>query len=301
MQLSTAMQEFDLSRVGRSPATRAWYTRMLDPLIDFLDDAHISEITASDLRRWHVDLEGRDVRWGEQRPMENGGLSPYTINAHLRACRIFFRWLLEEGYIDSNPTRRLDVPALPDAPPKAISNSDVEKMLEMAQADGARSYAIVCFLADTACRIGGLVGLMIHDLDLEHRRAVVHEKGNHSRTVYFCEVTADTLRTWLKVRPDRGDHVFVGQRGPLTGSGVYQILKRLAKMAGVKRFNPHAFRHGWARGALERGADLGTVAHVLGHSDIHVTHKFYARWSDEELAQRHDRYSWMNDSLESDA
>ena len=73
------------------------------------------------------------------------------------------------------------------------------------------------------------------------------------------------------------------------------MLKRLAKRAGVNgRFNPHAFRHGWARGALKNGADLGTVSQILGHSSIQVTAEFYARWADEELAQRHQKFSWLN-------
>jgi integrase/recombinase XerD len=59
------------------------------------------------------------------------------------------------------------------------------------------------------------------------------------------------------------------------------------------RHNPHAFRHGFARGALQNGADISTVAQLLGHSDVSITVRFYARWSDEELKAKHAAVSWL--------
>ena len=75
--------------------------------------------------------------------------------------------------------------------------------------------------------------------------------------------------------------------GPLSGNGVYQMLQRLAKKAGVKRFNPHSFRHAWARRALRNNLDLGSVSQILGHTSIKVTHEFYGFWDEGELPERH--------------
>ncbi|KAA3660662.1 MAG: hypothetical protein DWQ04_18775 [Chloroflexi bacterium] len=69
----------------------------------------------------------------------------------------------------------------------------------------------------------------------------------------------------------------------------------LAKKAGVNgRCNLHAFRHGFARGSLKNGSDLGTVSRLLGHSSIQITAEFYTRWTDSELAKRHRTFSWFN-------
>lgn len=302
MLLSEAIQEFDLGLVGLSEATRVWYRLRLRSLVEVLGDLEVTAVSAADLRRWKAALVERESRWvaHPSRPEVQGGLSPWTLHGYVRAVRRFFRWLVREGVISQDPAALLDLPPLPDEPPKAVSRADLKRILEAARASGARDYALVCFLADTGCRVGGLVGLRLADVDLERRRAVVREKGRggkrRARTVFFGEETAAALAAWLKVHPG-GEYVFVGQRGPLTEGGVYQVLRRLARLAGVRgRFNPHAFRHGWARGALEAGADLGTVAQLLGHRSIAVTHQFYARWADEELAQRHARFSWLNSS-----
>ncbi|MBN1956041.1 MAG: tyrosine-type recombinase/integrase, partial [Anaerolineae bacterium] len=116
-----------------------------------------------------------------------------------------------------------------------------------------------------------------------------------ARYVYLKERTTDALRSWLSVRPSgKGDAVFVGLRGPLTESGIYQVLRRLAKAADIEgRHNPHSMRHGWARGALRNGADISDVSQILGHSDIAVTVKFYGQWADDELKERHDQFSWL--------
>jgi len=102
------------------------------------------------------------------------------------------------------------------------------------------------------------------------------------------------LRAWLLVRPGGSDALFVnlstGQA--LTESGVSQVLKRLKRRAGVRgRVNPHAFRHGFAREYLKNGGDLATLAKLLGHKDINTTTDFYAVFSEDELAELHEKFS----------
>jgi site-specific recombinase XerD len=104
--------------------------------------------------------------------------------------------------------------------------------------------------------------------------------------------SANALRSWLDVRDLPGRSVF-----GLKASGVYQVLERTARRGGVRgRWNPHAFRHGFARGLLDNGADLATVSQLMGHSDVSITVRFYARWSDEELHRKHARFTWLPDS-----
>jgi site-specific recombinase XerD len=227
-----------------------------------------------------------------------GGLSPYTLHGYARAWRTFFRWCVQQDYLHHNPAILLKQPPLPEQPPKALLPEDLARLLAVAH-DDPRDYAIVCFLADTGCRVGGLVGLLLADLNFETGRAVVREKGcggeRKSRTVYMKACTVEALRAYLRAHPCEAEaRVFQGQRGPLTTSGVYQLFKRLAHKAKITgRHNPHAFRHGFARGALQNGADIGTVAQLLGHSDVSITVRFYSRWSDEELKAKHATVSWL--------
>ncbi|RME70565.1 MAG: hypothetical protein D6784_16520 [Chloroflexi bacterium] len=279
-RLSDVILEFDLFLASDASAgTRKLYRYTLNKLLDFLGDVALESITIANLRRWLVVIK-------------NSGLSVYTVHRDVRQVKRFFRWLVEEGYLEESPAQRLNLPRLPRGePPKAISESDLEKMLHCAKSGSVRDYAILRFLAETGCRVGGLVSLRLADLDLNQQRALVREKGQKTRYVYFGVATVQAIEAWLNERPDGGvDRVFMGKRGPLTPSGVYRILERLACKAGVKRFNPHSFRHALARRLLQNGADLGTVSEILGHSNYETTHKFYARWSDEELSERHSRY-----------
>lgn len=238
-------------------------------------------------------------RWAEhpRRPTVTGGLSAFSLHGYARAWKAFFRWCQQQGYLAHDPTSVLQVPPLPEQPPKAVLPDDLAQLL--AAHDHPRDYALICFLADTGCRVGGLVNLRLADVNLEEGFAIVREKGyggqHKARKVYMKLRTVEALRRYLGEQPREAEQpVFGGQRGPLTESGVFQRLKCVAQHAQVAgRSNPHAFRHGFVRGALENGADLSTVAQLAGHCNVDVTARFYARWTDAELKEKHDRVSWL--------
>lgn len=289
MQTSQALASFILSyRGSKSPQTITWYERRLSALVSFLGpDVDISSISIQELREWRVALSSRDVRYGEHpggRAPEPGGLSAYTLHGYVRAARHWFKWLADEGLITVNPAERLELPKLPKGQVKGISHADLKAILEVAR-DKPRDFALSWFIYSTACRLGGVVNLRFIDLDLEHKRARVREKGNKSRSVFMTDEAVAAMLAWLEVRPDvEDDHVFMGTRGPLTTAGVYQVLKRLAKRAGVTRgWNPHNWRHRRARDLLNARVSLGEVSQVLGHSDVAVTSNIYGQLSDDDL------------------
>jgi site-specific recombinase XerD len=135
------------------------------------------------------------------------------------------------------------------------------------------------------------------NLFLDQGRAIVHEKGDKHRAVPFTRYTADLLAKWLAVRPPEAEYVFCSTGGVFAGEAmtVYtlnQILKRLAKKAGVKgRCNPHSFRHAFARQYLLNGGDLGTLSALMGHASVDTTVRNYARFADAELAALQERFS----------
>jgi integrase/recombinase XerC len=287
-------------------STIAWYSQRLGPLAA-VHGLELDKVTGDELIELWKAQDGRDTRYigAAQRPECDGGLSVYTLFGMVTTWRRFFNWCASKGYIEESPAAELRKPQLPDEPPKAISKRDMLKLLQEAKHTKypKRDYALVSFLADTGCRVGGLIGLKLQDLDVETGRATVREKGRggrrKARTVYMTPETIKALKAYLKDRTSTTDFVFVGRRGGLKISGVQQILERLAQRAGVtEHFNPHAFRHGFARGMLDNGADLATVSQWLGHEDIFITARFYARWADSEMKEKHDRYSWVTKSTQ---
>jgi integrase len=301
MLLKDATTKFLGSYIGlASPATHNWYAKKMKPL-SALDQRPIHEITTDDLQTVWLSLAKRNARWENHpsgRAKAEGSLSPFTLEGYVRCWRRFFNWLIDQEYFcDNNPALKLRRPPLPDLPPKAVTTCNLVKLLEAAKGN-ARDYAMVCWLADTNARVGGTAGMLLQDVDFKTKKATVREKGKggkgKARTVYLSVRTIQALQAYLRERLDSdSDHVFVGKRGPLTEGGIYLVLKRLARKARVRgRYNPHAFRHGWARGAIENGADLGSVADLMGNS-MQVTQKFYARWDDNELQAKHRQVSWL--------
>jgi site-specific recombinase XerD len=318
MLLSEAQQRFERAKRGTvAESTLCWYRKRIDSLASFLGDVAIQDIEVDDLRRWGETLMDKDSRWDDHpgRPTVAGGFSNWSIRGYFRTIRVFFNFLVKDGCLERSPAAQLELPRRPQDHPKFIKQADALALLEAAK-HNPRDRAIVLFLADTGCRVCSIASLCISKMDLDGQvapngtvvyfaRVKVKSFGGVSRerAVYFGEKTAEALRAYLKVRPQNGsDQVFIGRYGKaLKESGFYQVLKRLAEMAGVKEnWNPHAFRHGWAYGARMKGADIATVSDSLGHSGIVVTKEFYGQLPDLDIGQRHVFFSWIN-SVDEDA
>jgi site-specific recombinase XerD len=304
MLLSEAIEALAIATQvdGRSPATVNSYRRKLKPLVAFLGDIPIKEITANDLRRYVVDLENRSTRWADHPGHDEteGGLSEFTIAGHIRAFKRLFNFLEEEDEIKVNPARRIKARNPRPAEPKGISQEDFSALLKTTNKGTVadlRDRAIMLFLFDTACRVAGLCGLRVQDVDFNEMCAPVTEKWNKTRQVPFNPPTAQALRDWLEVRPEgHGDWMFISlgnkAKGQLTRSGVIQMLKRRAKRAGVTGpVNPHSFRHGFARDFLLAGGTLAVLADLMGHETVETTKRWYGIFESRQLQEKHRQLS----------
>lgn len=289
---------------GLRPASLRWYSSLLGAFCDDFQNHDITHVSAQDLRGYIIGLRARVSRYVDapQKPEQGGGLSDASISGHIRALHTFWKWVSVE-YDLPNPMRNIKRPRFQKPLPKAIDASDFIRIFEATSLDdmGKRDRAILAFLADTGCRVGGLVSLTKTNLFLDAHRAVVIEKGGNPRTVVYTAYTARLLTVWLQAHEFVTDSVFpsmtTGQ--PLTTWGVSQVLERLKDKSGVRgRVNPHSFRHNFAREYLRNGGDVATLSRLLGHSTITTTAAYYAVFSTDELAEFHEKYSplkhlWM--------
>jgi site-specific recombinase XerD len=270
---------------GVSPDTLQWYRSILGTFQAFMPVGMVLDgIIPSKIRDYIIYV--RD-KYAED-----------SAHGHVRVQHRFWKWCSVE-YGLTNPMRNIRFPAPPPHKvPKSATTDDIARLFEVCGNDfqGRRDRALLAFLADTGARASGVCGLKMTNLDMKNRRAIVIEKGKKARTVVFTGFTASLLEEWLKGRPDV-PHVFYNIRTlePLTRSGLEQLLKRLRKRAGVKgRTNPHSFRHSFAREYLRNGGDLATLQRIMGHADVSTTAAFYAIYTQDELATRHEQLSQMN-------
>ncbi len=284
MTLETAVQEFLAGVAGEvSESTREWYGRCLSSFVEHVGpDRCLGDVSAAAVRSYRAALLDRDM-------------SIYSVHGRQRAVRRLFSWLVEEGILAQNVALAVPMVKLPVTPPKAVADDDLARLLEHLPTEEVRDRAVILFLIDTGCRVGGLCSVTLDSLDLEHRCAVVTEKGNRSRRVYFTALTAEVLGLYLAVRPAvKSDALFLSAKGGgLTPAGVRMLLERIGERAGVKgRVNAHSFRHAFARNFLRNGGNLAVLGRLLGHSPgSPVTAKFYAVFDDREIQEFHDRYS----------
>ena len=281
--LLQAVEAFLAGQAGEvSESTRCWYRRRLADFGRFAGDVAVADVTTPMLRAYRAQLVERD-------------LSPHSIHGYQRAVRRLFSWLVAEGVIERDVAREVPLVKLPAQPPKALSDDDLTRLLARLPAEDVRNRAIILFLVDTGCRVGGIVSLVLDSVDLESRCALVVEKGKKARRVYFTEMTAAAIDLYRRVRPaGESEALFVSSSGTaLTTNAIRLMLERVGKRAGVKgRINPHCFRHAFARSFLRNGGNLAALGRILGHAPgSQVTARYYAVWDDRELQEYHDRYS----------
>lgn len=299
MLLSSAYEDFIEAMIadGYKWSTVGWYKALLGKFIEENTGMLLQDVTTKQLRQYIVSL--REQTWsytwhGTQRVKHDKPLAEDTINAHIRCLHRFFSWSAA-NYTVANPMTPIKYPSKPEAKPKAIALENVLSLFDAAlgSLSPARDRAILAFLIDTGCRAGGLVNLSVGDIELTERRAIVTEKGDKTRTLYFTEITAALLAAWMAERAAVVPIFYnLETLKPLTTYGLRLILKRLAKRAGVEgRVNPHSFRHSFAREYLRAGGDLSTLSRLMGHRAVETTIRHYAIFTDAEVRDAHDKYS----------
>ncbi|HUF50272.1 MAG TPA: site-specific tyrosine recombinase XerD [Longimicrobiales bacterium] len=275
---------------GLSARTVDAYQRDLERLMAFMTARGVeraADVTATDLREFVYFLKDR-------------GLQATSIRRSVSALRTFFGYLLAEGVVVADPTDRIEVPKTGRRLPGVLSREEVARILDAPDpADRLfwRDKALLEFAYAAGVRVGELITLKVRDLDVQEGLAVVYGKGAKERIVPVGRAALQALIVYLReirprlVRQRAEGVVFVNARGtPLSRMGVWKILRRHVKRAGVKkRVTPHTLRHSFATHLLEGGADLAAVQDMLGHADIATT-QIYTHVEREYLREVHRKF-----------
>ena len=208
-----------------------------------------------------------------------------TMARKLSAARSFFRYLVREGVITSNPAQNVSTPRLDKKLPTRLEEDEVFRLLDSPDKTsplGRRDRALLEFLYATGLRVGELVQLNCSDCDFHQNLVRVLGKGGKERIVPFGTPAAEALETYLVDRRHlvclgKGtDALFLNARGGrLTTRSVRRQLQRYIRQAALRvEVSPHTLRHAFATHLLERGADLRSIQELLGHSSLATTQKY---------------------------
>jgi site-specific recombinase XerD len=148
---------------------------------------------------------------------------------------------------------------------------------------GIRNRALLALLFRSGLRISEALALFPKDLDpAGGTLRVLHGKGDKARTAPLPSDAAEAVERWLDTRQRlglNGRHpLFSTLKGePLWSSYIRNLLKRLARKAGVeKRVHPHGFRHGFAMSQIQSGVSLPAIKQLLGHASLVTTATYLA-------------------------
>jgi integrase/recombinase XerC len=229
-------------------------------------------------------------------------LEKTSIARKLACLRTFFKFLVREQRLKTNPAELISSPRLPKKLPSYLPENEAAAVVEMPQGDAfkdLRDRAILELLYASGLRVRELAGLNDENLDLSQQLIRVFGKGRKQRIVPFGEFAARALSAYLAERDrlaladpeDDGQMpVFVSVRGRrLNARDVQRLVEktRLGLPSG-RHLTAHTLRHTFATHLLERGADLRAIQELLGHSSLATTQK-YTHVSLEHLRAEYDK------------
>ncbi len=243
----------------------------------------------------------RDLRTRE-------GHASSTIARHLAAIRMFFRWAVGTGLLETDPTEFLERPTQWQRLPDVLSPRRIAALLEAPRPrPDAAPDAVPLWLRDRAIletmyacglRASETAGLGTADVDITLRVVRAMGKGRKERLVPFGRGAELALHRYLDgcrhrlVRPDARDRarLFLSRTGrPLERVAIWQIVTRSATAAGLADVHPHVLRHTFATHLLSGGADLRVVQDLLGHANVATT-QIYTRVDQPRLKAIHQRF-----------
>jgi site-specific recombinase XerD len=218
----------------------------------------------------------------------------YASN-QFRALQQFFKWHATEDPDEPrpNPIANLKPPKVGDKLVPVFTDEELAALLATCKGGGfqnRRDAAIVSLFKDAGIRLSELAGLNLGDVSPASREATVTGKGNKQRIVRFTYDTSRALDRYLRERAKhptaRIGALWLGARGgPMTASGVYQMIERRGRQVGVE-VNPHKFRHTFSHNWLDNGGAEGDLMELNGWTSPQMLAR-YGRSARSARARRH--------------
>jgi integrase/recombinase XerC len=212
-----------------------------------------------------------------------------SIARKISTLRSFFKYLIREQVISSNPAKSVSSPKVEKTLPTTLTvdeafrlmespEGNAEKSSEASRQNSVRDRAILELLYSSGLRVSELVGLNLNQLDSDLGIVRVMGKGRKERIVPVGVKAIDALRVYLEARAGRTgeDPLFINLAGGrLTARTVGRLIKKYTRHSGIfRKVSPHSLRHTFATHLLDAGADIREIQEMLGHSSLSTTQRY---------------------------
>lgn len=285
---------------GQSAQTQKTYAALLNRFVQWAESHRLSDW--QDINRKHLTgfLKHERNRKPEGQGKQGEQLSPESVYLQIAALRAFYKFAAAEGLITANIAENLSLPRRWKRLPKALSDLDIEKLLQPPleeNATGLCNTAILELAYASGLRLAELRNLRLEQLHLEDGFVTVIGKGNKERVVPLGRPAIAAIENYLRVgrpelvKPRSPANLFLTQRGTaFAASTMWGRIKARVARAGIKHnVTPHMLRHSFATHLLEHGADLRVIQELLGHASISTT-EIYTHVAGKRLREVHDQF-----------
>ena len=252
----------------------AAYINDINKLVDFLE-LNQKKVPPEKVKLQHLKSF---VEWLNER-----GVSPRTQARTISGIKSFYKYLLIEGKISSDPTALLESPKIGRKLPDILSMEEIDTLIDavdLEKAEGQRNKAMLETLYSCGLRVSELVNLKITNLFFDQGFVKIEGKADKERLVPVSNRAIDEINIYmseyrknLKIDKESENILFLNRRGKkLSRVMVFTIIKNLAEKIDLdKKISPHTFRHSFATHLINGGADLRAVQEMLGHESILTT------------------------------
>jgi site-specific recombinase XerD len=248
------------------------------------DLKHLASWAALNGGRPLVSMTGEEIQAYQLDLLIAKAHPPATVNRRLQAIRKFFRYALERGLVDEDPS--LGIKLLPQSRsegPRGLDGTEVESLLAAVRQGrsrlASRDYAIVQIMLQTGIRVGELTRLRLTDLELSEDSGLLRVTGEGSsggREIPLNSSVRKAIKAYLGGRGEsRSDHLFLSVKGePLSVRSVQRLVGSYARAGGVEDVSTYTLRQTCGQQLLRDTGDLALVARLMGHRRLETAVKY---------------------------
>jgi integrase/recombinase XerC len=267
-----------------SPHTLVAYKNDLDQFVEYctivVGEFHVKEVQSDLVRGWLLHL------------MEQG-LTPRSVRRKVTSVKTYFKYLLKEEVVVSNPAVNLTLPKVRKKLPHFVDEKNLGYLLDDSDNfshdfSGFRDKLIISLFYGTGIRLSELINLKETDINTDSKLIRVLGKRNKERIIPYPAEINNLLETYVVERNKRvgykTEFLLVTDKGKQVYEKlVYRVVKKsLAKITSLEKKSPHVLRHTYATHLLNKGADLNAVKELLGHANLAAT-QVYTHTTFEKL------------------
>ena len=285
---------------GQSTQTQKTYAALLERFVQWAENCGLAEWQEVNRKHLTEFLKNERNRKPQGQGEQSDQLSPESVYLQIAALRAFYQFAASEEIVPANIAENLSLPRRWKRLPKALSDIDIEKLLQTPVQSGASELCTTAILElayASGLRLAELRNLRLEQLHLNDGFVTVIGKGNKERVVPLGQPAIEAIENYLRVgRPElvksrSPANVFLTQRGTsFAQNTMWARIKTRVNRSGIKHnVTPHMLRHSFATHLLENGADLRVIQELLGHASISTT-EVYTHVAGKRLREVHDQY-----------